>query len=278
MKDFFHPAKGPLPISGPFFIGILNITPDSFSDGGRFLMPEMALAQARRLAASGAKMFDLGAESTRPGAAGVTPAEEWARLEPVLAMLQEHLPEIPLSLDTRHAQVAVKGLAAGISVLNDVTSFSDPAMLELAKGSDCGLIAMRSRMKDGSFWMPDYSDPSSRSADLALSELRDVQEILLNAGIARERILLDPGFGFGTTYLEDSALWRLLPQLPALLSWPRERFCIGISRKRFLAWRNGTPELPPLGRDELTTVAHQEAEAMGYRVFRTHELPWRTCP
>ena len=127
-------------------------------------MPEMALAQARRLAASGAKMFDLGAESTRPGAAGVTPAEEWARLEPVLAMLQEHLPEIPLSLDTRHAQVAVKGLAAGISVLNDVTSFSDPAMLELAKGSDCGLIAMRSRMKDGSFWMPDYSDPSSSSA------------------------------------------------------------------------------------------------------------------
>lgn len=278
MKDFFPLAKGPLPTSGPFFIGILNITPDSFSDGGQFLVPEMALAQARRLAASGAKMFDLGAESTRPGAAAVAPAEEWARLEPVLAMLQEHLPEIPLSLDTRHALVAAKGLDAGISVLNDVTGFSDPAMLELAKGSNCGLIAMRSRMQDGSFWMPDYSDTASRNADLALSELRDVRERLLNAGIVQERILLDPGFGFGTTYADDSALWQLLPQLPALLSWPHERFCIGISRKRFLAWRNGTPELPPLDRDGLTLAAHQEAEALGYRVFRTHEIPWRACP
>ena len=254
-------------------MGILNITPDSFSDGGQFLAPEMALKQARRLATSGAKMFDLGGESTRPGAAAVAPVDEWARLEPVLAILQEHLPEIPLSLDTRHAQVAVKGLEAGISVLNDVTGFSDPAMLELAKGSDCGLIAMRGRMKDGSFWMPDYSDLSFRSADLAISELQDVRERLLNAGIAWDRILLDPGFGFGTTFEEDSALWQTLPLLPALLSWPRERFCIGISRKRFLAWRNGTPELPPLGRDGLTTVAHQEAEAMGYRVFRTHEIP-----
>ena len=275
MTQFFcynGPAEGPLPTSGPFFIGILNITPDSFSDGGRFLAPEMALAQARKLVASGASMFDLGAESTRPGAATVPPMEEWARLEPVIAMLREQLPEFPLSLDSRHAQVAMKGLDAGISVLNDVTGFSAPAMLELAKASDCGLIAMRSRMKDGTFWMPDYSDPSSRSADLALSELREVLERLLSAGIARERILLDPGFGFGTTYAEDSALWELLPQLPALLSWPQEQFCIGISRKRFLAWRNGTPELPPPGRDRLTSEAHREAEAMGYRVFRTHEL------
>jgi dihydropteroate synthase len=253
-------------------MGILNITPDSFSDGGQFFAPEMALMQAQRLAGAGAKMFDLGAESTRPGAFAVTPAEEWARLEPVLAMLQEQLPKIPLSLDTRHAQVAAKGLDAGISVLNDVTGFSDPAMLEVAKYSNCDLIAMRSRMKDGSFWMPDYSDPETRSAALALSELRVVQERLFNAGIARERILLDPGFGFGTTYLEDSALWQLLPQLPELLSWPRERFCIGISRKRFLAWRNGTPALPPVHRDGLTSSAHQEAEAMGYRVFRTHEI------
>ncbi len=275
MKDYFFPAKGPLRTSGPFFIGILNITPDSFSDGGQFLIPEMALARARKLAASGAKMLDLGAESTRPGATALAPAEEWARLEPVVALLQEHLPGIPLSLDTRHANVAVKGLSAGISVLNDVTGFSDPAMLELAKGSDCGLIAMRSRMKDASFWMPDYRDPSPRSIDLPLSELRDITERLLSAGIASDRILLDPGFGFGTTFQEDTALWQSLPQLPALLSWPREQFCLGISRKRFLAWRNGTPELAPPGRDGLTSAAHQEAEALGYRVFRTHEIPYR---
>jgi dihydropteroate synthase len=272
MKDFFHSSKGPLPASGPFFIGILNITPDSFSDGGRHFEPDLALAQARRLAVSGAGMLDLGAESTRPGAAAVAPAEEWARLEPVLAMLQEQLPEMPLSLDTRHAQVAVKGLEAGISVLNDVTGFSNPEMLELAKSSDCGLIAMRSRMKGAAFKMPDYSGPTPLSAEPAVSELQDVQERLLSAGIARQRILLDPGFGFGTTYVEDSALWKLLPELPSLLSWPREQFCIGISRKRFLAWRNGTPDLPPQDRDGLTAAAHLEAGAMGYRVFRTHQM------
>ena len=278
MTEFFHSATGPLPGSGPFFIGILNITPDSFSDGGQFSTPEKALKQALKLVASGVKMFDVGAESTRPGAAAMGAADEWARLEPVLAMLREQLPKIPLSLDSRHAQVAMKGLNAGISVLNDVTGFSDPAMLELAQGSACGLITMRSRMKDGAFWMPDYNNPSPKSADLALAELREVQARLLAAGIAQERILLDPGFGFGTTFAEDSALWALLPQLPALLSWPKERFCIGISRKRFLAWRKGTPELPPPARDELTAAAHEEAKALGYRVFRTHELFWRACP
>ncbi len=273
MKDFFQHRQGPLPKSGPCFIGILNVTPDSFSDGGQFISPDRALTQARRLAASGVSMLDLGAESTRPGAAAVTPDDEWARLKPVLAMLQEQLPDIPLSLDTRHHQVAAKGLEAGISVLNDVTGFSDPAMLELAKHSDCGLIAMRSRLRDGSLWMPEYDDPASRSAELALAEMRCMRDRLLEAGIAQERIVLDPGFGFGMTYNEDFALWNLLPRLPAMLSWPIRRFCIGISRKRFLPWRNGTPGLSSLHRDGLTDFAHQEAEAMGYRVFRTHELP-----
>lgn len=273
MKDHFSPAIGPLPASGPFFIGILNITPDSFSDGGRFASPGNALEQARRLAAGGARMFDLGAESTRPGAASVAPAEEWTRLEPALAMLQAQLPDVPVSLDTRHASVASKGLDAGVSVLNDVTGFSDAAMLDLARASDCGLIAMRSRRVDGKFWMPDYADPAARDAELAISEMREVRDRLLKAGIAPERILLDPGFGFGTTYAEDSALWGMLAQLPTLLAWPQERFCIGISRKRFLAWRNGTPELPPAARDQLASEAHAEAAALGYRVFRTHELP-----
>ncbi len=273
MKRCFFSEEGPLSPGGPFFIGILNITPDSFSDGGRFLAPGMALAQAVKLVASGARMLDIGAESTRPGAAVVPWLEEWARLEPVISTLQEGLPGIPLSLDTRHARVAAKGLDAGISVLNDVAGFSDPGMFELARDSDCGLIAMRSRMKDGSLWMPEYSDSAPRNADQALVELRNVRDRLLGSNIEPERILLDPGFGFGTTYAEDSALWGLLPELPALLSWPQERFCIGISRKRFLAWRNGTPALPPIDRDGLTGLAHREAESMGYRIFRTHELP-----
>lgn len=273
MMRFFRSEKGPLSPSGPFFVGILNVTPDSFSDGGRFLAPERALAQARRLVASGAAMFDLGAESTRPGAAAVSPVEEWARLEPVIGILRERLPGIPLSLDTRHAEVAAKGLDAGISVLNDVTGFSDPAMLDLARHSDCGLIAMRSRIQDGALWMPDYGGAAACAADEAVQELQAVRDRLLGQGVAPERILLDPGFGFGMTFGEDLALWRSLPRLPELLSWPVERFCIGISRKRFLAWRNGSPELPPHERDGLTLEAHGEAMAMGYRVFRTHELP-----
>ncbi|MDE3246243.1 MAG: dihydropteroate synthase, partial [Acidobacteriota bacterium] len=168
---------------------------------------------------------------------------------------------------------AAKGLDAGISVLNDVTGFSDPAMLDLARHSDCGLIAMRSRMQAGALWMPDYSGAAACAAEAAVEELRVVRDRLLHQGIASERILLDPGFGFGTTFGEDLALWGSLPILPELLAWPVERFCIGISRKRFLAWRNGTPELPPQERDGLTREAHDEARALGYRVFRTHELP-----
>lgn len=273
MMRFFRSEKGPLSPGGPFFMGVLNVTPDSFSDGGRFLAPERALAQAQRLAASGAAMFDVGAESTRPGAAAVSPAEEWARLAPIIEILRERLPDIPLSLDSRHAQVAAKGLDAGISVLNDVTGFSDPAMLDLARHSDCGLIAMRSRMRDGALWMPDYGHPVAPVADEAIGEMQAARDRLLDQGVAPDRLLLDPGFGFGMTFGEDLALWRSLPRLPELLSWPVERFCIGISRKRFLAWRKGTPELPPQERDGLTSMAHGEAVAMGYRVFRTHELP-----
>jgi dihydropteroate synthase len=251
-------------------VGILNVTPDSFSDGGRFAAPEAALAQARALVEAGARMLDLGAESTRPGAALVDPEAEWARLEPVLAGLHRLLPGLPLSLDTRHAAVAGRGLAAGVAVLNDVTGFSDPAMLDLASTRSCGLIAMRSRREGGGFHMPPYGDPAPKDADQATAELRVVRDRLLAAGLGPERVLLDPGFGFGTTFLEDRALWEALPRLPGDLVWPSERFCIGISRKRFLALRAGQPDLRPDQRDGLTARAHAEAASWGYRAFRTH--------
>lgn len=263
---------GPLLEGGPLFLGILNLTPDSFSDGGRYLDPSAALAQARRLVAAGARMLDLGAESTRPGSAAVDATTEWGRLEPALAALRETLPHIPLSLDTRHAAVAAKGLEAGISVINDVAGLSDPAMLELAGGSSCGLIAMRSRFQGEGFLMPPYDDPAPKDASLAAAELLEVRDRLREAGIDDHRVLLDPGFGFGTTFAEDLALWNALPQLPEALAWPANRVCIGISRKRFLALKAAEPGLPPLQRDALTAAAHAEAMAWGYRVFRTHAL------
>jgi dihydropteroate synthase len=264
-------ASGVLDLSVPLFLGILNVTPDSFSDGGQHLAPEQALDHAGALAAEGARMLDLGAESTRPGASSVDSLREWARLKPVLDGFQRSRNRLPLSLDTRHAFTARLGLRRGISVLNDVTGFADPEMLDLARNSTCGLIAMRSRIRDGVLEMPDYGGPGTRSATAALRELATVRDRLLQAGLAPERILLDPGFGFGTTFAEDLALWQSLPELPRLLDWPVERFCIGVSRKRFLAWKAGTPSLAAPERDALTKAAHLEAMKQGYRVFRTHQ-------
>lgn len=253
----------------PLFMGILNLTPDSFSDGGRYQSVEAALSQAQDLVQSGAGLLDLGAESTRPGAREVGPDEEWARLEPVLKALRMALPAVPLSLDTRHAETARRGLAMGVAVLNDVTGFAAPDMLALARDAPCGLIAMRSRAQGDHLWMPPYEGPGDGDPIAELEELRDR---LTQAGIAPDRILLDPGFGFGTTYEGDSALWESLPGLPGRLQWPAERFCLGISRKRFLAWRAGTPDLPPQRRDALTAEAHREAMALGFRAFRTHQI------
>lgn len=255
------------------YLGILNITPDSFSDGGRFREPTAALAQGRRLLADGATLLDLGAESTRPGAQPVEGTEEWHRLEPVIDGLEREFPKTPLSLDTRHVPVALKGLGRGVAVLNDVCGFSDDGMLDLARNSHCGLIAMRSRRTEGRLVMPPYDDPTPREAEVALGELRAMKLRLLQEGIKPERILLDPGFGFGTTCREDLALWEALPRLSEALDWPTERICIAVSRKRFLAHRAGRPGLPPDQRDDLTEAAHAEARGLGFRVFRTHAIP-----
>ncbi|HET6330598.1 MAG TPA: dihydropteroate synthase [Holophagaceae bacterium] len=248
---------------GPLFIGILNLTPDSFSDGGLHAVPEAALAQARSLLAKGFRMLDLGAESTRPGAAELNAGAEWSRLQPVLDLLRKEMPQIPLSVDTRHAEVAAQALVHGAAVLNDVTGFRDPAMLELASRGTCGLIAMRSRMEGGGFVMPLYGGEGEETADRAIAELVEVRERLRDAGIADTRAALDPGFGFGTTFVEDLAIWKALPSF-------QERLCIGVSRKRFTAWQAGQPDLPPQERDGLTAALHAEAAQGGVRIFRSH--------
>lgn len=267
---------GPVSLDAPLWLGILNITPDSMSDGGRFLEPGPALAQARSLVERGAAVLDLGAESTRPGSAPVTVETEWARLEPVLARVRAQLPDVPVSIDTRRAPVAALALRAGAAAINDVTGFRDPAMLAAVRDTGCGLIAMRSRMAGAELVMPPYDQPDPDQPDRAIRELAAARDRLLAAGIAPERILLDPGFGFGTTFAGDQALWAALPGLPAALDWPVRRFCLGLSRKRFLAWRAGTPGLAPDRRDALTARAHQEAMALGYRVFRTHSVAMGT--
>jgi len=267
---FWRLARTQVRLCGPCYLAILNLTPDSFSDGGAHSDPKSAADKGLRLLAQGAQVIDIGAESTRPGARPVDAQEEWARLAPVIDILRSKKPDAILSIDTRHAEVARLALEAGADVINDVTGFRDPEMLGLASTAGCGLVAMRSRLKEGRIWMPDYSDPSPKTAHAATAETRDIKERLFGAGIEPERVLLDPGFGFGTTFLEDRALWDALPDLPAMLEWPVERFCVGVSRKRFVAHKYGVGGNESL--DAKTAELHTIAMKAGYMVFRTHLL------
>src|SRR5512143_3964005 len=135
-----------LPPGAPTLVmGIVNVTPDSFSDGGRYLDPGAAVARCLELLAEGADLLDLGAESTRPGSPAVPPGEQWRRLEPVLAALRERRPEAVLSCDTRDATVAARALAAGARVVNDVSALSDPAMAREVAAAGAGLVLMHMR-------------------------------------------------------------------------------------------------------------------------------------
>lgn len=255
------------------FLGILNLTPDSFSDGGLWSDPRAAVAHGLDLLSQGAWGLDLGAESTRPGAAPLDSEAEWDRLRPVLIRLRQEAPHARLSVDTRHALVAERALDAGADMLNDVTGFRDPALRVLALRAPGGVIAMRSRQDaDGTFVMPPYGNPGNASPAAMVDELAAIRDRLLAQGLPPERIWLDPGFGFGTTFREDRAFWEALPSLPEKLRWPQAQICIGISRKRFTAWMLGEPDRPPLARDGITATLQAQAQTWGYTCFRTHTL------
>jgi len=263
-------ARTQVSLCSPCYLAILNLTPDSFSGDGMYGDPASGAEKGRQLLTQGAQVIDIGAESTRPGASPIEPHEEWARLAPVIDILRTENPSAVLSIDTRHHEVARMALDAGADAINDVTGFQDREMLGLVSGSKCGIIAMRARLEGDQFWMPEYSDPSPKNPDTAVKELRNIKTRLLDAGIEADRILLDPGFGFGTTFLEDCAIWDALPGLPTLLGWPVERFCIGVSRKRFVAQRfevSGNELL-----DAKSADMHTMAMKAGYRVFRTHAI------
>jgi len=206
-------------------LGVVNITPDSFSDGGRFLGSEAALAQGRLLAAEGAAIVDVGGESTRPGADPVPAAVELERVLPVIAGLVAE--GIAVSIDTSKAEVARAALAAGAVLVNDVTALrGDPGMAGVvaASGADVCLMHMLGEprtMQDD----PRYDDVVAE-VEAFLAERADAA---VAAGIPRDRIALDPGIGFGKTLAHNLALMRALPRLGAL-----GPLLLGVSRKRFL--------------------------------------------
>jgi dihydropteroate synthase len=186
--------RGSVSLAQPVVVGILNITPDSFSDGGRFLDAAAALEHASELIEQGAAMLDLGAESTRPGRpAPVTPAEEWRRLEPVLAGLAERHPEVPLSVDTVKAETASRALAAGAWAINDVSGLRlDPEVADVCAEHGAGLVLMHSRGSVSTMASYDHAAYQHVTDDV-VRELERAVETAASRGVGTERVVLDRG-------------------------------------------------------------------------------------
>jgi dihydropteroate synthase len=239
----------------PVIMGIVNVTPDSFSDGGRFLAPQAALTQAKKLVADGADIVDVGAESTRPGHTPLTADEEWARLEPMLAALVEDC-GAPVSIDTYKAATARRALAAGAAVVNDIWGLQrDPDMAPVIAEAGAGVVVMHNResVDEGLDIVDDMRRFFERS--LAIAE---------SAGVPRSRLLLDPGVGFGKTREQDFAALRAIPELLGF-GLP---LLIGVSRKRLFGALLGAEVDARL----IATIAANLIAAMeGADVFRVHD-------
>ncbi len=221
----FHCGSYRLPLYRPAIMGILNVTPDSFSDGGRYLTPQQAIDQGLRLIDAGADVLDIGGESTRPGSQPVCEVEELRRVLPVIEALATG--PVPLSIDTRHPAVMQAALHAGVSLINDIQALQAPGALEICAASPAGVCLMHMQGNPATMQQqPVYSDVVHVVRDFLLQRAHAAQA----AGIAQARILLDPGFGFGKTLAHNLALLRALPHLSAL-GYP---LLVGLSRKSVL--------------------------------------------
>ncbi len=221
-------------------MGVLNVTPDSFSDGGKFFDPERAIEQALAIEQAGADLLDIGGESTRPGSAGVSAKEELARVLPVLQALRGRL-KIPVAIDTQKSEVAEAALDAGAQIINDICGLkSDPRIAEVAARRGVPLILMHMRgeprtMQAGPFARDVMKD--------VLQGLRKSVASARKAGVEKSQIILDPGIGFGKSFAQNYELLQKLPQL-AMQGYP---LLVGTSRKGFLGAtlaRDGKPALP----------------------------------
>lgn len=211
----------------PLVMAVLNTTPDSFSDGGRFFHPRDAVRRARKMAAEGADLFDVGGESTRPGARRVPLAEELRRVLPIIEQMATSV-RIPISVDTSKAEVAARALAAGASLVNDVTALrGDPGMAAVVAERDAALIVMHMRGTPGTMQRaPRYRDVVGEVEVFLLDAAAKAERM----GIERSRILIDPGLGFGKTVTHNLQLMNALPHF-ASLGFP---VVVGPSRKSFI--------------------------------------------
>jgi dihydropteroate synthase len=235
-------------------VGILNVTPDSFSDGGLFLSPAAASEQAKRLFADGAALVDIGAESTRPGAKALSTDEEWQRLMPVLQQLWQAYPG-QLSLDTYHPETAAKALAMGNFMINDVTGLNNPAMVEVVARHKANCVISH---LPGTNIQAAHQGKLVDSVEEVTSDLLAKAKMLESKGLDRQQIILDPGIGFGKT---PELNWQLLEFAKQV---PGYQVMIGYSRKRFLGERR--LELGP------NLVAGRLAIDSGAAFLRVHDV------
>jgi dihydropteroate synthase len=250
-----------LDLRTPRLMGVLNVTPDSFSDGGRAGTVEAAVARARQMVAEGAHLIDVGGESTRPGATPVDEAEELRRVVPVITALTAEL-DAPVSIDTSKPAVMRAAVAAGATLINDVRALQGPEALATAASLGVAVCLMHMQGEPGSMQdAPQYTDVLGEVEAFLLARAAAAEA----AGIPRAHILLDPGFGFGKTQAHNLALLRGLPRLAAH-GYP---VLAGLSRKRLIGELTGQPVE---GRAVGSAVAAVEAARRGARILRVHDV------
>ncbi|HEX7247625.1 MAG TPA: dihydropteroate synthase [Actinomycetota bacterium] len=253
------------PLGGRTLVmGIVNVTPDSFSDGGMLATTDDAIAHGVQLAAEGADILDVGGESTRPGAEPVPADQELERVVPVIAGLAEAAPtHVALSVDTRRPEVACAALEAGAHIVNDVSAARDPAMFSAVRDAGAGLVLMHM-----------LGDPTTMQTDPryddVVSEVRDFLAARIGAavaaGVPRDRLCVDPGLGFGKTLEHNLALLRAISTFEQL----RTPVLVGASRKRFIGELTGVAQ--PAERVHGTTGANVAALDRGALLFRVHDV------
>ena len=266
-RDIWLTARGEISLHVPRIMGILNVTPDSFSDGGQFSNTEAAIAHAARLIDEGADIIDVGGESTRPGARAVNSDEEAGRVVPVIAGITTRWPGILISIDTVKADVAAAAVAAGAAIINDVSGLRlDPGIARIAVQHRAGLVLMHSR---GSVeQMARYESAVYGADPIAeiVTELQDCAEVALAEGVSRGQIVLDPGIGFSKRSEHSLAVIAQLDRIVSL-GYP---VLAGPSRKRFIGELTGGMAADQ--RLEGTIAACVAALLNGARVFRVHDV------
>jgi dihydropteroate synthase len=256
-------ARGRVVADGdrPRVMGIVNATPDSFSDGGLAFRPADALARAEALAADGADILDVGGESSRPGAEVVATDEEIRRVVPVIEALSARL-SVPVSIDTTKPEVARLALEAGAAIVNDITALSDPAMLALAAEYEAGVVLMHMQGTPQTMQLdPHYDDVVAE----VLAYLADRIAAAERAGIPRERIAIDPGIGFGKRKSHNLALLRHLDRFATLGC----AILVGVSRKGFLTKLTGRDART---RPTASVVCNLAAIQRGAGIVRVHDV------